>query len=59
MKKYLFFTKYTLFVEKNVFIWKKKFIKKNINEKVKKKSNFRNIFLHRKYLCHKQNMNLS
>ena len=37
MKKYLFFTKYTLFVEKNVFIWKKKFIKKNINENVKKK----------------------
>ena len=37
----------------------KKIIKKNINEKVKKISHFRNIFLHRKYLCHKQNMNLS
>ena len=36
------------------------FIEKNINENNKKNiSHFRNIFLHRKCLCYKQNIKLS
>ena len=71
-KIFLFFTKYTLFAEKNHFIWKKCFIlkifftekktvftEKNINENAKNISHFRNIFLHRKCLCYKWNINLS
>ena len=39
---------------------KKFYTEININENVKKNiSHFRNIFLHRKCLCYKQNINLS
>ena len=60
LKKYLLFTKYTLFAEKNVFICKKKIYREKYKWKCKKNiSDFRNIFLHRKCLCYKQNKNLS
>ena len=59
-KIFVFFTKYTLFAEKNVFIWKKKNYREKYKWKCKKNiSYFRNIFLHRKCLCYKQNINLS
>ena len=48
----MFFTKYTLFAEKNVFIWKKKnFIKKNINENVKKIYLISEIYFYTENVC--------
>ena len=61
LKKHLCFLQNICYLQKKCFYTEKKFIEKNINENVKKIyiSHFRNIFLHKKCLSYKQNINLS
>ena len=57
LKKYCFLQNIR-YLQKKMFLYEKKiFIEKNINGNVRKISNFRNVFLHRKCLCFKQNIN--